>query len=351
MKSRKKQIFIVIWAFVLMLLVRPGFAETGTCGVNVSYTVSNTDARKSMTFTAAGSDAEWDENCFTAIQNYSPKTVNVIMNDGGQKIRLDSSDHILSDGQKNTYTEEADLTGFDVSSASSMNMLFNNCTALKSLDLSGWDTGNVTKMDQMFKGCSALTGLDLSGWDASALDPSISGNYDVFTNCNSLAALTLGLNTDKGNILQTIPVSSQNWYYIAQCQAPGNPLDYGSALSDAELFSGYAPDRMAGLWVLDENYLSGQNTLTLPIGFTLIGPSAFEGLSSVNTVVLPEGLTSVGSRAFAGCADLRLVCFSSAAAEIDPDAFADIPLLVISGPQGSSAVTFAQQQNIPYRVE
>ena len=58
-----------------------------------------------------------------------------------------------------------DLSGLDISSATSMQFMFQGCSSLASLDASGWDTSSVADMSSMFQGCSSLASLDLSGWD------------------------------------------------------------------------------------------------------------------------------------------------------------------------------------------
>ena len=81
-----------------------------------------------------------------------------------------------------------DLSGLDISSATSMQFMFQGCSSLASLDLSGWDTSNVTDMSDMFFGCSSLASLDLSGWDTS----SVKQMGYMFRGCSSLREVSLG---------------------------------------------------------------------------------------------------------------------------------------------------------------
>lgn len=63
-----------------------------------------------------------------------------------------------------------DLSGWDVSNATTMDRMFRDTSALTSLgDISGWKTGKVTTMSGMFFNATGLTDLDLSGWDTSAV--------------------------------------------------------------------------------------------------------------------------------------------------------------------------------------
>ena len=80
-----------------------------------------------------------------------------------------------------------DLSGLDISSATSMQFMFQGCSSLASLDASGWDTSSVADMSSMFQGCSSLASLDPSGWDTS----SATNMHSMFSDCSSLASLDL----------------------------------------------------------------------------------------------------------------------------------------------------------------
>ena len=84
-----------------------------------------------------------------------------------------------------SFVETMDLSGLDISSATSMQSMFYGCSKLASLDVSGWDTSSATNMDSMFYGCSKLASLDVSGWDTS----SVTNMFWMFFGCSSLASL------------------------------------------------------------------------------------------------------------------------------------------------------------------
>ena len=78
-----------------------------------------------------------------------------------------------------------DLSGLDISSATSTRGMFYGCSKLASLDASGWDTSRVADMSYMFHGCSKLASLDASGWDTS----SVTNMSNMFFGCSKLASL------------------------------------------------------------------------------------------------------------------------------------------------------------------
>ena len=85
-------------------------------------------------------------------------------------------------------TNIAGMGLLDTSKVTTMNSMFDCCSALTALDVSGFDTSQVTSMRNMFSNCSALTSLDLSGFDTSK----VTNMSDMFYYCIKLQAVTLG---------------------------------------------------------------------------------------------------------------------------------------------------------------
>ena len=63
-----------------------------------------------------------------------------------------------------------DISGFNTSNVTNICAILYRCKALSSkLDLSSWDVSRVTNMDLMFGFCESLIWLDISSWDASSV--------------------------------------------------------------------------------------------------------------------------------------------------------------------------------------
>ena len=60
-----------------------------------------------------------------------------------------------------------DLSNFNTSNVTTMNVMFRNCNSLTSLDLSSFNTSNVTDMSGMLYDCNSLASLNLSNLDTS----------------------------------------------------------------------------------------------------------------------------------------------------------------------------------------
>lgn len=85
-----------------------------------------------------------------------------------------------------SYVAHLDLSNFRTSQVTDMTAMFNECHMLKSLNLSSFDTSKVTNMSGMFAGLF-LTSLDLSNFDTS----NVTEMYTMFGNCYNLTSLDL----------------------------------------------------------------------------------------------------------------------------------------------------------------
>ena len=81
-----------------------------------------------------------------------------------------------------------DVSKLNTAKVEGMSVMFGGCSKLTSLDVSGFDTSSATDMYGMFYGCSALTSLDLSGFDTS----NVTNMSYMFSNCTKLKSVTLG---------------------------------------------------------------------------------------------------------------------------------------------------------------
>ena len=78
-----------------------------------------------------------------------------------------------------------DISKFDVSKATDLSCMFEDCSSVTTLNVSGWDVSKAEKLSSMFSGCSSLESLDVSGWDVS----SGTDFRSMFYRCSSLESL------------------------------------------------------------------------------------------------------------------------------------------------------------------
>lgn len=83
--------------------------------------------------------------------------------------------------------ESIDFGDMNTSNVTNMLWMFNGCSSLKKLDLSGFDTRSLTNMERMFSSCSSLRELDLSNWNTSQV---VDMMY-AFEGCKNLERLDI----------------------------------------------------------------------------------------------------------------------------------------------------------------
>lgn len=78
--------------------------------------------------------------------------------------------------------------GFDTSTVTNMEGMFEYCNSIKELDLSAFNTAKVTNMIAMFYGCNSLKKLDISSFDTGNIEEI----YNMFEGTPELVEIKLG---------------------------------------------------------------------------------------------------------------------------------------------------------------
>ncbi|MCJ1994402.1 BspA family leucine-rich repeat surface protein, partial [Lactococcus piscium] len=125
--------------------------------------------------------------------------------DDTAKINKDQIKKIIFTGKTKAPKSSSDLFAYltslkeivgldklDTSDVVGTNSMFKGCTMLESLDLSNWDTSNLVVYGAMFENCISLKKLDISSFIIPPRDTWGLSTMRIFTNCDSLASLTLG---------------------------------------------------------------------------------------------------------------------------------------------------------------
>lgn len=136
----------------------------------------------------------------------------------------------------NRSATSIDANWININNATTIQSMFKDCVALKTLDLSSWVGGKLTNMENAFRNLTAITSIDLSNLDTST----ITRFYFAFNSCPNLTEI-------KG------------------------VLDFSSATNITYMFSGCS--KLRGLKVRNiPSNLSGQTF----IQYTGLGPNQFE---------------------------------------------------------------------------
>ena len=100
-----------------------------------------------------------------------------------------------------------DLSNFDTSEVKNMGSMFSRMSNLTALNLSNFNTSEVTNMHYMFNGMSNLTTLDLSNFDTSK----VTNMNNMFSNMTNLTALNLSnFNTSQVTDMQCMFCGMRN---------------------------------------------------------------------------------------------------------------------------------------------
>ena len=106
-----------------------------------------------------------------------------------------------------------------------------------------------------------------------------------------------------------------------------------------------------GVTSLDNSIFDGCTTLKdikIPDNVTLIGNYTFANCKSLTSIVIPNSVEWLAYGAFAGCDNLKSATILNSDTDIRDGAFDDSQDLTIYGYVGSTAETYAKENNIPF---
>ena len=123
-------------------------------------------------------------------------------------------------------------------------------------------------------------------------------------------------------------------------------IGYGSAYT-AAIESLIIPDSVTEVEGFAFTYCKSLKSVKLPSGLKSIGYSGF-GNTALESVELPRALEEMGKNAFNGCRQLKSITVTNPATVIKDGAIPANEGLVIRGYEGSTAQTYAEENNIAF---
>ena len=327
MKHKLLTLFLALAASVGTL-----FAQSGTCGDNLTWTLDTESGILTISGTGAMTNYTYSSNAPWYSYRTSIKTV--IIEDGVTSIgsyafynctgltSIEIPNSVTSIGEYafsgckslTSITIPNSVTSigyFAFSYCSSLTSLtipnsvtsigiraFDSCSSLTSITI----PNSVTTIgDGAFDGCSSLTSITIPNSVTSI-------GYQAFYNCSSLTSITIPNSvTSIGDWafsgcskLTSITVDSENPNY---CDI------------DGVLFNKNKTTLI--------RYPEGKSatSYTIPNSVTSIGWSAFAGCSSLTSITIPNSVTSIGDNAFAGCSSLTSITIPNSVTSIGNNAF------------------------------
>ena len=328
MKQKLLTLFLALAASVGTL-----FAQSGTCGDNLKWTlsggtltISGTGAMTNYTYSGGKSNTPW--------YSYSSSIKTVIIEDGVASIgyyAFYGCSGLTSVTIPNSVTSIGSSAFYGCSSLTSVTIpnsvtsigyyAFSSCTSLTSVTL----PNSVTSIEAgAFYGCSGLTSIIIPNSVTSI------GEL-AFYNCSSLTSVTIpnsvtsigdaAFSSCTGLTSITIPnsVTSIGQSAFSYCSSltsvtiPNSVTSIGQyAFYDcSSLTSVTIPNSVTSIGDWAFNNCTSLTSVTIPNSVTSIGQSAFSYCSSLTSVTIPNSVTSIGNKAFSGCSGLTSVVWNA----------------------------------------
>ena len=267
MKQKLLSIFLVLAASVGTL-----FAQSGTCGDNLTWTL-NTETG-TLTISGTGAMTNYSYDSYTRPWNvYSTSIKTVIIEDGVTSIGVCA------------FYECSKLTSVTIpnSVTSIGNDAFRNCSNLTSITI----PNSVTSIEQgAFYGCSNLTSVTI-GESVTSI------GYYAFKGCSKLT--TVIWNTKKYN---DFSASNTPFYYYNSSGSSDN-FDLR-----AQITSFTFGDNVEAIPAYLCSGMSKLTAVTIPNSVTSIGAFAFSGCNGLTSVSNLSSVTSIGNSAFYNCSNI-----------------------------------------------
>ena len=308
---------IITLLFALMASVGTSFAESGTCGDNLTWNLTD----GVLTISGTGAMTDYNSSSTTPWYSYRSSILSVIIEDGVTNI----GKYALGNcGNFSTVIIPNSVTSIG-------EYAFYNCSSLSSVTI----PENVASVGN---GAFNSTGLKSVVWNAKNCKFMIVySTQGPFTGSNNITSFTFG------DEVQTIPECLCLGMPITSITIPANVTKIGSyALNECKNLTtvvwnarNCADFSKSPFYSFDQNpkvtsivfgeevkhipaYLCSNmgklSSVTIPSSVTSIGSNAFSNCTSLSSVTIPSSVTSIGKEAFNGCNNLTSVNISDLAA-------------------------------------
>lgn len=104
---------------------------------------------------------------------------------------------LLTNTFSNTLIESLDLSHWNTSNVTNINLMFSTCSKLKHLNTYGWDTSNITTTGRPFSGASLLESVDFRTWNAGKMTNLTNDTNGLFYNLQKLTTFIGGVGIDE----------------------------------------------------------------------------------------------------------------------------------------------------------
>ena len=304
MKNKLLTLFLALAASVGTL-----FAQSGSCGDNLTWTLDT----KTGTLTISGTGAMKDY--VRAYDNYNqPAPWSTYRN---SIVAIIIGNGVTSIGSWALYSCSLTSVAIPNSVTSIGYGAFEGCSSLASIDI----PASITSIGgYAFRGCTSLTSVTIPNGVTSI------GDY-TFDGCNSLTYIEIPTNVTRIGY-----GAFEGCPSLASIVIPNSVTSIGGSAFGGccSLTSMEIPNSVTSIGEYSFRYCSGLTSIEIPNGVTSIGRSAFDGCTYLDNIVIGSGVTSkgIGSGAFANCPYLMSVtCKAEYPPVISSDVFSGCGVL------------------------
>ena len=281
MKNKLLTLFLALAASVGTL-----FAQSGTCGDNLTWTLDT----KTGTLTISGTGAMKDY--VRAYDNYNqPAPWSTYRN---SIVAIIIGNGVTSIGSWALYSCSLTSVAIPNSVTSIGYGAFEGCSSLASIDI----PASITSIGgYAFRGCTSLTSVTIPNGVTSI------GDY-TFNGCNSLTYIEIPTNVTR--------------------------IGYGAFEGCPSLASIVIPNNVTSIGGSAFGGCSSLTSIEIPNSVKIIGEYSFRYCSRLTSIEIPNSVKSIGQSAFAGCTYLENIVIGSGVTSngIGSGAFANCPYLM-----------------------
>ncbi len=321
MKNISKKIFSFVLVLVMLipcvsyLDLSVWAADSGTCGENLTWTLTNGGV---LTISGTG-----------ALTDIPPDLLEYLLEDGVASIVIEKGVTSIGDSVFYCCTSFSSVTIPD-SVTSIGDEAFFACDGLGSVII----PDSVTTIgDSAFEECTNLASVTISDSVTTIGD-------SVFTGCESLKSVTIpdsvtsigefafagcGLNSVIiPNSVTTIGYSAfQHCYDLTSVTIPNSvtSIGYYAFRHCYDLTSVTIPNSVTSIGFCAFSNCTSLKSVTIPDSVIIIEDYTFEECTSLISVAIPDSVTSIGSYAFSGCTNLASVTIPNSVTSIGYSAF------------------------------